>query len=102
MVSHIRSENWREVDIVEEEVYQGFINKLKNQLYGLLCEYEKKRNWNNLLDAIEIELIGFPEEHRGINYYILYTKVSSLKYLRYEYFRKTVMECIPLFDRIQQ
>ena len=37
-------------------------NKLKNRLFGLLCEYEKEREWRKYLDAILIELYGFEEE----------------------------------------
>lgn len=85
----------------EDQVFEGFINKLKSQLYGLLCEYEKKRNWENLLDSIEIELLGLDVKHKTINYYVLVAKVSSLRFLRYEYFRKTVFDCIPLLDKIK-
>ena len=32
---------------INEELYQGYLNKLRNKLYGLLCEYEKNREWEN-------------------------------------------------------
>ena len=38
-------------------------NRLKNRLFGLLCEYEKEREWRKYLDAILIELYGFAEEN---------------------------------------
>ena len=31
-------------------------NNLKNRLFGLLCEYEKGREWEKFLDSILIEL----------------------------------------------
>ena len=66
---------------------EGYNNKLKNKLFGLLCEYEKGREWEKFLDSILIELLGFEEERKTINYYILYYKLSSLRYLSYKYFR---------------
>ena len=62
---------------------EGYNNKLKSKLFGLLCEFEKGGEWEKFLDSIIIELLGFPEESRTINYYILLSKISSLRYLRY-------------------
>ena len=84
---------------IYEEVYDGYKNKLKSKLFGLLCEYEKKREWEKFLDSILIELLGYPEELKSINYYILFYKLSSLKYLRQKYFRTTIFECINLVDQ---
>ena len=81
------------------ELNEGYNNKLKNKLFGLLCEYEKNREWEKFLDSILIELMGVEEENRTINYYILYMKISSLRYLRYEYFRNTVFDCMNLLGR---
>jgi len=83
-----------------KELYQGYLNRLKNKLYGLLCEYEKEREWEKFLDAILIELMGIPEESRGINYYTLYSKLSSLRFLKYEYFRTTIFECMNLLGKM--
>lgn len=82
------------------EVYVGYLNKLKNKIYGLLCEQEKDGEWEKFLDSILCELLGMDENKKTINYYILLSKLSSLRYLRYEYFRKTVFECIGLVDKI--
>ena len=75
--------------------------KLKNQLYGLLCEYEKERDWEAFLDSILIELIGYPEEEKTANYYTLFHKVSSLRYLSYKYFRTTIFDCMNLISKEQ-
>ena len=82
------------------EQLEGYNNNLKNRLFGLLCEYEKKGDWEKFLDSILIELMSYPEDYRTINYYRLYTKVSSLRYLSYEYFRKTVFDCMSLLSKI--
>ena len=85
---------------MKNEVYTGYLNKLKNKIYGLLCEQEKNGEWEKFLDSIICELIGFDEYQKTINYYILLSKLSSLRFLRYEYFRKTIFECIGLIDKI--
>lgn len=79
---------------------EGYNNNLKNRLFGLLCEYEKGREWEKFLDSILIELISYPEDQKTINYYRLYTKVSSLRYLSYDYFRTTVFDCMSLLSKI--
>lgn len=79
---------------------EGYNNNLKNRLFGLLCEREKNREWEKFLDSILVELMGYPEESKTINYYRLYTKVSTLRYLNYEYFRTTVFDCMSLLSKI--
>ena len=81
---------------LEQSVKEGYQNKFKNKLFGLLCEYEKGREWEKFLDSLLIELMGYPDEDKTINYYILFYKLSSLKYLRYEYFRTTIFDCMSL------
>lgn len=82
------------------EVIEGYNNSLKSRLFGLLCEYEKNREWEKFLDSILIELMSYPEELKTINYYKLYTKVSSLRYLSYNYFRTTVFDCMSLLSKV--
>ena len=40
------------------ETYNAYLNKMKNRLYGLLCEREKGGEWEKFLDTIVIELLG--------------------------------------------
>lgn len=80
-------------------VKEGYINKLKNKLFGLLCEYEKNRDWEKFLDSILIELQGYPEEEKTINYYILFYKLSSLRFLNYKYFRSTIFDAMNLLEK---
>ena len=86
----------RGIDTIQE----GYHNKLKSKLFGLLCEYEKGREWERFLDSILIELQGFSEDERTINYYTLYHKISTLRYLRYEYFRSTIFDCMSLVSKV--
>lgn len=36
--------------------FDGYKNKLKGRLYGLLCEREKDGEWRKFLDSIIVEL----------------------------------------------
>jgi hypothetical protein len=83
-----------------EDIKEAYDNKLKSQLFGLLCEYEKERNWEPFLDSIIIELLGYEEERKTINYYKLLHKVSSLRYLSYKYFRTTIFDCMNLVSKV--
>lgn len=83
----------------DKNIQEAYNNKLKNKLFGLLCEYEKNREWEKFLDSILIELLGYSEEEKTINYYILYYKLSSLRFLKYEYFRTTIFDCMNLISK---
>ncbi len=85
-----------------DTIQEAYNNKLKNKLFGLLCELEKDREWEKFLDSILIELMGFEEEKRTINYYILFHKLSTLRYLKYEYFRSTIFDCMNLVEKVNE
>ena len=91
---------WRAT--MDSNVLEGYNNSLKNKLFGLLCEYEKDRDWEAYLDSILIELNGVSEEHRTINYYHLVAKISSLIFLSYKYFRTTVFDCMSLLNKTNE
>jgi hypothetical protein len=84
---------------MNKQVKEAYNNKLKSKLFGLLCEREKGRDWEKFLDSILIELMGYDEEERTINYYTLYHKLATLKYLRYEYFRGVIFDCMDLISK---
>ena len=81
------------------DIKEAYNNKLKNKLFGLLCEFEKGREWEKFLNSILIELLGYEDDEKTINYYILYHKLSSLRFLRYEYFRTTIFDCMELIEK---
>lgn len=84
---------------INDHIKEAYDNKLKNKLFGLLCEFEKDREWEKFLDSILIELLGYPEELKTINYYTLFYKLSSLRYLKYEYFRTTIFDAMGLVGK---
>ena len=84
---------------MQREITEAYYNKLKNKLFGLLCEFEKGGDWEKFLDSILIELYGFPPEAQTINYVTLCHKLNALRYIRYEYFRKTIFDCMTLLSK---
>lgn len=84
---------------MDKQIKEAYSNKLKSKLFGLLCEREKGRDWEKFLDSILIELMGYSEDEKTINYYILCHKLSTLKYLRYEYFRGVIFDCMDLISK---
>ena len=82
-----------------KEVKTAYNTKMKNKLFVLLCEIEKGRDWETFLNSILIELMGQPDEERSINYYILYYKLSSCRFLSYDYFRSTIFDCMTLLGK---
>lgn len=79
---------------------EAVFNNLKNKLFGLLRERERDREWRAYLEAIQVELLGMPEEFHTINYYHLCWKVSSLKFLDFEYFRTTIFDCMSILGKM--
>lgn len=82
-----------------EEVRKIYNNRLSSKLFGLLCEREKGREWEKFLDSILIEVMGRSEDEKDADYYILFYKLSTLRYLKYEYFRGTIFDCMDLISR---
>lgn len=82
-----------------KDIKRAYNNKLSGKLFGLLCEFEKGGEWEKFLDSILTELLGYDISEKNITYYILYYKLSSLRYLRYEYFRKTIFDCMSLLEK---
>lgn len=83
------------------EMKKAYKNKMKSKLFGLLNEYEKNREWESFLNSILIELMGFEEESKTIDYYILVTKLSALRFLSYKYFRQTIFDCMSIIERME-
>ena len=86
--------------MLSDETFEGYKNKLKGRLYGLLCEKEKNGEWEKFLDAILIEIYGLRGE--GINWWPLIGKLNALRILSYDYFRKTIFECMHLVSGLEE
>ena len=80
-------------------MFNGYKDKLKSRLYGLLCEREKDGEWEKFLDSLIIELVGLGAG--SINWWPLLGRLAMMRYLSYEYFRKNIFECINLVGRLE-
>lgn len=83
-----------------DATFDGYKNKLKGRIYGVLCEKEKNGEWEKFLDSIIIELEGLGAD--SINWWALMGKLHSLKHLSYAYFRNTIFECINLVGNLNK
>lgn len=83
-----------------DDIKEAYKDKMKKKLFGLLREREKDGEWEKFLDTILIELEGYNDSSKTIDYYTLYSKLSSCRYLSFKYYRRTIFECMNLFDRI--
>lgn len=83
-----------------EPINRDYLKRLRNKLYGVLCEREKGREWKKFLDSVIIELMGIPEEQKTVGYYVIMHKLNSCRFLEYEFFRTTILECMGLIDRL--
>ena len=84
-----------------DEFRESYKEKMKNKLFGLLRERERGREWEKYLDTILIELAGYNESSKTIEYYTLFYKLNMLRFLSFKYYRKTIFECMNLFDRVE-
>ena len=84
-----------------DEFRESYKEKMKNKLFGLLRERERGGEWEKYLDTILIELAGYNENSKTIEYYTLFYKLSMLRFLSFKYYRKTIFECMNLFDRVE-
>lgn len=86
-------------DLMAEVTFDGYKNKLKGRLYGLLCEREKDGEWEKFADSLIIELMGLGAN--SINWWPLLGKMALIKYLSYDAFRRTIFECINLVSGLE-
>jgi len=84
---------------LSDVTFDGYKNKLKGRLFGVLCEKEKNGDWEKFLDSIIIEVKGLGAS--CINYWSLFGKLCSLRYLSYDYFRRTIFECMNLVGTLE-
>ena len=80
----------------------GYVNYLKGKYFGILNDYEKNKDFDKLLESLLIDLIAAKEQYDSIQLNNLFAKTASLKYLKYKYFRNTIMECMKLVEVVFQ
>lgn len=85
---------------LQKEYKDAYHNKLRNRYFGLLREFEQGREWEKFLDSIFLELYDFSEENRTPAYLALIAKTSALRYVKYEYFRRLIFDCMDLISKV--
>lgn len=102
---------------IDFEVYNGYINYLKNQIYKLLPLLEERGEWRKHLDTIINEITGVNEIFlHTINFISLVSKLETLKKCpnflttmsekeikkqsEFILFRKTIFECMNIAENL--
>lgn len=84
----------------ETEIFNAYKNKLKGRLYMLLCQREEKGDWEKVLDSLILEVQGLGSN--SINWWPFIGKLNTLRFLSYDYFRKTIFDCISLVSGLEK
>ena len=80
-------------------VWEGYRNKLKNNVFKLIPLREDSGHWEKHLQTIQIELLGLSKEFQSINLISIIAKLAELHVLEFAYYRKTVFEILTLIDQ---
>ena len=87
---------------INDESFEGYCNKIKNQIYKLLPLREEGGQWEKFLQTLLVELSGANNLFADtINFVSLLSKLEALRQAQdYKIHRKIVFECIHLVDRL--
>ena len=79
------------------------IRRLTNQLWKLIPMRENEEDWQKQLDTVILEFVGLNEIFIGPIYLQALSKLEALKVkeVDFEFYRKTVFECISLIQGIK-
>ena len=87
------------IDIPEEDVNKN-VRRLTNQLWKLIPMREHEEDWQKQLDTVILEIAGLNEIFMGSAFLQTLSKLEALriKETNFELYRKTIFECISLFQ----
>ena len=79
------------------------IRRLTNQLWKLIPMRENEEDWQKQLDTVILEFVGLNEIFIGPTFLQALSKLEALKIkeVDFEFYRKTVFECISLIQGIK-
>lgn len=79
------------------------IRRLTNQLWKLIPMRENEEDWQKQLDTVILELVGLNEIFIGPIFLQALSKLEALKVkeVDFDFYRKTVFECISLIQGIK-
>ena len=89
-------------DINIQKLYEGNVLNREKARKILKISYKniKSENVEKFLDSIIIELEGLGPN--SINYWSILGKLNSLRHLNYDFFRKTIFECMNLVGNLEK
>lgn len=82
-------------------IVEGYKESLKRKVYKLLPLREEKGEWKKFLGTILIELYGGLNDFESINYISLMLKLNALYFVSFYHYRKTILECMNLIDKLE-
>ena len=94
-------ENKYDIKIREEDCNKN-VQRLTNQLWKLIPMREHEEDWSKQLETVILEIVGLDEIFIGSSFIQLLSKLEGLRKedINFEFYRKTVFECISLLRGI--
>lgn len=79
------------------------IRRLTNQLWKLIPMRENEEDWQKQLDTVILEFVGLNEIFIGPTFLQALSKLEALKVkeVDFDFYRKTIFECISLIQGIK-
>lgn len=95
------AENKYDIKIREEDCNKN-VQRLTNQLWKLIPMREHEEDWSKQLETVILEIVGLDEIFIGPSFIQLLSKLEGLRKedIDFEFYRKTVFECISLLRGI--
>lgn len=80
------------------------VRRLTNQLWKLIPMRENEEDWQKQLDTVILEFVGLNEIFIGPTFLQALSKLEALKVkeVDFDFYRKTVFECISLIQGIKE
>lgn len=87
-----------------DEEFAKNVQRLTNQMWKLIPMREHEEDWEKQLETVILELVGLNELFVGPSFLQLLSKMEGLrvKEVSFEFYRKTVFECISLLREIHE
>ena len=94
-------ENKYDIKIREEDCNKN-VQRLTNQLWKLIPMREHEEDWSKQLETVILEIVGLDEIFIEPSFIQLLSKLEGLRKedINFEFYRKTVFECISLLRGI--
>ena len=91
------------IEISMEDIKKN-AQRLTNQLWKLIPMREHDEDWHKQLDTVLLEIVGLNEIFVGPIFLQLISKLEGLRVQEtdFEFYRKTIFECISILQGISE